>query len=162
MGKFSTALLLILFFAGTVLAHGGGHEHAPAAQEPVIESSTPVEEPVTYGMDMGEENTGGGTYGIEPDDGMADHSGHESMASSPEPGLFDDPLAGLELSAAPATSQHEDEHSGHSIPSHEQHVEPTSFEKVPSDASGRGIAIGLTVLSGLTFGLLSLIRPFER
>ncbi len=171
-----TTFLVLFIGTGTSWSHGGGH--GPATTSPPIPEVTqenPVTtheghhaegsseadagEPSTYGaMEMeNEDMEGEGTYGIESDQGLEDHSGHEGMMSSSDPGLFEDPLVEMETEAS--SIQHEE---GHSMTSHEQHVEPTSFEKVSSDAPGHSMAVGLTVFAGLTFGLLTLIRPFEK
>ncbi len=166
-------LLLMIFAAGSVWAHGDGG-HGPAITSPPkpeimqedhsgMNHDAPAEnKPSTYDMDGGDEGFGGeGTYGVETEGEREDHAEHESGLSASEPQLFDDPL--MEMEPPAVSSKQESEHSmaGHTMGSSEQHVEPTSFERVPADAPGRGMAIGLTVLAGLTFGLLSLIRPFE-
>lgn len=169
-------LLAFLLMSGSAWSHGGGH--GPATSSPSMPEVTQentdrnhdghspeasveagLEEPSTYGnMEIDpEEMEGQGTYGIETDHAAEDHSGHEDMLSSTEPGLFEDPL--VEMEPVDSSTRHDESHS---MASHEQHVEPTSFESVSSDAPGHGVAVGLTVFVGLTFGLLTLIRPFEK
>ena len=159
-------LLICILGTGLALAHGGGH--GPATTSPPNPEKTQAnlemsheattEEPSTYSMDMEAEEVGGeGTYGIETDSSMKDHSEHEGSMSSVEPGLFEDPLMGTDSTA---TSVKHD--AGHEMASHKKHVEPTSFTRVSSDAAGHSMAIGLTVFVGFTFGLLTLIRPFEK
>lgn len=163
-------LLICIMGTGLAWAHGGGHGPAttsppnPEKTQANLEMSheapheTPNEETSTYGMDMEtDEVSGEGTYGIETDNSMEDHSEHEGSMSSAEPGLFEDPLMGT---VPAATSVKRD--AGHEMASHKKHVEPTSFTRVSSDAPGHSMAIGLTIFVGLTFGLLTLIRPFEK
>lgn len=165
-----TAFLILIMGTSLAWAHGDGH--GPATTSPPnpgktqatleVNQETPHEAhnegPSTYGMDMEADEIGGeGTYGIETDSSMKDHSGHENSMSSAEPGLFEDSLMGTEP-AAPSV-KHD---AGHEMASHKKHVEPTSFTRVSSDAPGHSMAIGLTIFVGFTFGLLTLIRPFEK
>ena len=49
--------------------------------------------------------------------------------------------------------------SGHDMK--EKHIELATHEQVSSSSKGYGLAMGVTVLSGLAFGFLMLVRPLE-
>ena len=156
---FSLALLLITSFAW---GHGG-EDHAPKPT-PTVPTTLPELPDEASATDSGEnpaamygvedDSSGQGTYGIA----MEDHSEHEMHAdSTEEPDLFDDPL----LSSTPAMNKDMGGHEMASHEQHEQHVELAEFTQVTSDAPGRNVALGITIVSGLIFGLMTLIRPFE-
>ena len=50
-----------------------------------------------------------------------------------------------------------DAHAGHKMPQ----VKISTHEWVPTSQKGYGAALGITILAGLVFGALSLIRPNE-
>ena len=51
------------------------------------------------------------------------------------------------------------DHSSHDMGT--KHIELATHERVSSSSKGYGLAVGVTVLSGLAFGFLMLVRPFE-
>ena len=182
MRRAGIILLGLLISAGPLWAHGG-HDDGPSLTSPEIpgghsgahgsehEGHAEEAEPVTYGMEEMAEPADGVTYGIEPAEAEGegtygleppaeDHATHQETAAGPS--LFEDPLGNM-APAAPS-SEPAGGHSmeGHSMGEHAQHVEPASFKSVPGDAPGRGMAVGITVFTGLVFGLLCLVRPFEK
>ncbi len=159
--------LSLLLSASPAFGHGG-HDSGPSLTSPKTPDAAsemdhsghaptpaPLEEPVQYGLEGGDaEPAGAGTYGLDPEPEMGGHAMHQETPA--EPTLFEDPLQGMQPAAdVPAKS------GGHSADMHAQHVEPSSYTRVTGDARGHGVAIGITIFSGLVFGLLSLIRPFE-
>jgi hypothetical protein len=97
----------------------------------------------------------GDMYGM----GSPDHEGH-TMEPPSEPSLSGSDLLGETLPDLAPSTPAGGEHAGHNMKSM-PHIELAEHTAVSSDAKGYGAAVGITVLSGLLFGVLCLIRPFE-
>ena len=145
-------MLASLLWTLPLWAHGG-HEAPPSG----LMSTPPppggaAEGEDMYGLNAGEEDAGS-MYGMES-------PGEESPDSEPglgRSGLLDEALPELTPEAAPAAGA-PSEHSGGK---HDQHIAPAQHTLVSTDAKGYGVALALTLLSGLAFGVWSLVRPFE-
>ncbi|CCQ91061.1 exported hypothetical protein [Nitrospina gracilis 3/211] len=150
-------------------AHGGEKhddhettiEEQPAVGSPVkLIEDLPMDshaghstEPVEYGMGSGnavDYGTGSGMPGKE-------------QSASPSLGLEDDPL-GLGAGSMDSSMQGEMmDLSGHDMADmkDKQHIEQATHEMVASSSKGYGLAVGITVLSGLVAGILFLKRPTD-
>ena len=133
--------------------------------------------PVVAFAHGGEKNEDNGTMGMTDHDAMdmsaMDHStmnsddsgGNEYVTGSGTlPSLeTEDDLLGLGTSPMqkePSTNMKKSmDHSGHDAEM--KHIELAEHEMVSTDSKGYGLAVGVTVLSGLAFGFLMLVRPLE-
>lgn len=131
-----TGALLFILPVQQVWAHGGGHD-APAAQaqEPLPELA------MDHAMagDMDNDTAVDDFYGAENSASMADE-------------------VPLDLGTADMA-----DHAGHTMPGMPGMPEVTIAEHEWNSTSqkGYGLAVGITLLSGLGFLFLSLKRPFE-
>lgn len=150
-------------------AHGGEQHDAT---ETSIEEQPAVGSPVKLIEDMPMDSHAGHStepveYGTGSGDAVDYGAGSElpgmEPSASPSLGLEDDPL-GLGAGSMEATMQGDMmDHSGHDMAGMQgkKHVEQATHEMVASSSKGYGLAVGLTVLSGLVAGILFLKRPTD-
>ena len=149
-------ILLLFFFMVTVpvlaFAHEGGHEEKNHSSSE-IKNDTPLNDSI-YSVD-GEKNT---------ELPIANDLLNSSLLSS---GILngEDPLTDVGVGIGEPMIRFEDKvdpkrtHSQHE--QQKQHVEKSTHEWVSLDAKGHGIAIGITIISGLAFVALSFFRIGE-
>jgi hypothetical protein len=147
------------------LAHGG-EKHEPPEGTPVIEEQpavapfkeemgqpmpTDTDQPVDY-----RDTESPVDYGTTPEQPAPEDAPQPSLGLENDPlGLGPEPLDQDLGTAMP--------HTGHEMAGMkmEKHVEPATHELVSSSRKGYGLAVGITVLSGLAAGLLFLKRPTD-
>ena len=125
--------------------------------EPTTEPEQPVdytdsEEPVSF-----VESEGPVDYGAAPEEKAATED-----TMQPSLGLEDDPL-GLGTSSLDQDLEKEMQQAGHDMAgmNKEKHVEQATHAMVSTSNKGYGLAVGITVLSGLAAGFLFLKRPTD-
>lgn len=151
-------LTVCLSLLPTLLFAHGGEQHDD--HEATIEEQPAVGSPVKLMEDLPMES---GTASNEPVDyGTAPTTHTMEHSDAPSLGLGDDPL-GLGSDSMNEAMPSMD-HSGHDMAGmkkEEQHVEQATHEMVSGSSKGYGIAVGITVLSGLVAGFLFLKRPTD-
>jgi len=153
-GKAILILFAFLLAAPSVaFAHGGGHSEEKSSAD-LTEEVTPLNDSI-YAVDAGEES------------GMPDPSDTPmgSLFSSNDILGNEDPLADMEMGdGEPMKRFKEKTDAGHEQGQHEmhkQHVEEATHEWVSPHAKGYGVAVGITIISGLVFAGLSILRMGE-
>lgn len=157
-GKATLILFVFLLTApASVFAHGGGHSEAKPASTLMEEADSKIDEAVPLNDSI---------YAIndaeEPEQTVPIDDLMSSPFSSTDLLGTDAPLVGMEMdsgepmqrfSGGKGTDQKHDQHK--------QHVETAEHEWVSPQAKGYGIAIGITIISGLVFAGLSFLRIGE-
>ncbi len=157
---FFALTLSLLQVPGLIYAHGGGHEKA----EPVIKEKAPAPQPVAVpetAVENGAPAFLDSIYSEDAETPAANGLGEYDLGESgPSPRHSDSDRRAGDVPATDHTGMDMGGGSGH-----EEHdmepVELASIEWVSSSAKGRPVALGITLLVGLAFGLLTLKRPFE-
>ena len=146
-------VLILCLTPASGFAHGGEkHSHEAIEESPVLSNEMVVGEPSPEPVDYGTEDT------------PVDYGSAEIIPQDEPPSLGTGESV-LDLHKAPMGMEHSGDmkssmqHTGHKMA--EQKVELAEHTWVPSSQKGYGIAIGITVLSGLAFGFLALVRPLE-
>ncbi|MGV7222282.1 MAG: hypothetical protein ACQ9MH_12220 [Nitrospinales bacterium] len=159
----STLILIIALFILSIAVnsygHGGGHEKATPEiiAPPQVEEPTVVENIATKNTEASFENS---TYDEGPDESSEMGLGEYDLGEEEPAELHDsshmmenmvtqDSHEGMDMSG--------DDHSGHEM----KKVELATHEWVSKSQKGYSAAMGITILAGLMFGLLTLKRPFE-
>ncbi len=145
-------LVLVLVLPQHALAHGGEKHEDSAPMEMGNHDMMDMSTMDHGGMEMGSNDSAAGEYGTEGDldNGMPSLGTEDDLL-----GLGTEPMP-MESSTGMKKSM---DHSGHAMA--EKHIELATHEAVSSSSKGYGLAVGVTVLSGLAFGFLMLVRPLE-
>lgn len=124
-------LLLLPFLVGTVHAHGGHKKPAVEMEEPVIDSP----------------------YAVDDADSSQGEAGDLSLSRSD---IFSD-----EAPVVPEGMEHMDHQPSGAMDHKMPQIEIATREWVSSKQKGYGAAVGITLIAGLIFGVLSFKRPCE-
>ncbi|KMP10992.1 hypothetical protein UR09_04625 [Candidatus Nitromaritima sp. SCGC AAA799-A02] len=151
-GILLSMILFLLLAPASVSAHGGGHSKEAAAPQ----EEAPAFQDSIYAVEDGGENEMPPIGG----DPMGSPLSRTDLLGG------DDPLADMEM-GEPMMRTREGEHKDDMMPmdgpeKHEQHIDKATHEWVSTHNRGYGAAVGITLLSGLVFGVLSFLRIGEK
>lgn len=134
----------LLAAASVARGHGGKHEDKPAA---VAEPEQPAPETNIYSLKSAEPSPAGADKDPDPL-GLSEHraASHDGMNMGMDMGA---PQNGH------AEHKKEDAHAQHEKP----HIKAAAHEWVSPSQKGYPAAVGITILAGLVFGVLSFKRP---
>jgi len=139
-----------------VFAHGGEQHQDQGTMDMTDHNAMDMSSMDHDSMDMGD--SGAIEYGTGSESPMGDVEKLPSLGTEDDLlGLGTSPMqTNMESSAGMQGSM---DPSGHDMG--KKHIELAKHEMVSTSSKGYGLAVGVTVLSGLAFGFLMLVRPLE-
>ena len=158
---FFVTMFLLPATAAIAFAHGGEHSTPENFTAPPIEKAPALQDSI-YAIEGGDEEN------VPP---ASDTGLMGSPLSRTNPLGDGDPLGNIgskdfgepmvRFKGKEHTKQ-SGQHEQHKESKQQPHVEKATHEWISPSSRGYGVAVGITLLSGLGFGILSIIRVGER
>ena len=155
-------MLLLLATAAIVFAHGGEHGTPENLTAPPIEKVPAFQDSIYAIEGGGEENTppASDTGLLGSPLSRANPLGDGDPLGNIGSKDFGEPMVRFKGKEHTKQSGQHEQHK--ESKQHKPHVEKATHEWISPSSRGYGVAVGITILSGLGFGILSIIRVGER
>ena len=159
---FFVTMFLLPATAAIAFAHGGEHSTPENLTAPPIEKIPALQDSIYATEGGGEENnppasdTGLMRSPLSRANPLGDGDPLGNMGSKD----FGEPMVRFKGKEHTNQSGQHEQHK--ESKQHKPHVEKATHEWISPSSRGYGVAVGITILSGLGFGILSIIRVGER